>query len=279
MNDLHPGFPGKWIMVLATAALFLQPGCRSVQRLPGQWLALPASADGRLEDFSRKMTSQLFENGMMVGLGNDDRNLYVFFTPDIRRGRRTPGRAVLTLWLDEQGGKARKLGLVHVSGPAGAAAPPGSPAEKLDAAAGGDPPGTARQQLLRVIDRRSGRETFIAADGSAGPAVRLASDWGDFSYQLRIPFKGAGDWPGIAAVPGRVIAIGLQWEIKALPAPGKGEGAGGPRRRGAGRGDPGMGPPPGLEEGGPDAGRGLPGAGQAPASKRKVWLRTAIAGR
>jgi hypothetical protein len=264
--------------VAAAAALLLQPGCRSVQRLPGQWLALPASADGRLEDFSRKMTSQLFENGMLVGLGNDESNLYVFFTPDIRRGRRAHDRAVLTVWLDEQGGKARKLGLVHVSGPAGAAAPPATQEEKRNAAAN-DPPGSDRQQLLRVIDRRSGREEFIAVDGSAGPVVRLANDWGDFSYQLRIPFQGAGLWPGIAAVRGREIAIGLQWEIKALAAPGKGEGSGGPRRRGSGRGGPGMGPPPGLEGGGPEDGRGLPGAEQAPASKRKVWLRTTIAGK
>jgi hypothetical protein len=279
MNHIHPRM-ARWALALAAAAsLFLQPGCRSVQRLPGQWLALPATADGRLEDFSRKMTSQLFENGMMVGLGNDDRNLYVFFTPDIRRGQRPPGRAVLTLWLDEQGGKAQKLGLLHVSGPAGAAAPAGPPVEKLNVPAMADPPGTARQQLLQVIDRRSGREAFIAVDGAEGPAVRLASDWGDFSYQLRIPFKGAGPWPGIAAVPGREIAIGLQWEIKALPAPGKEQGSGGPRHRGAGRGDPAMGPPPGLEEGGPEAGRGLPGAEPAPASKRKVWLRTVIIGR
>ena len=277
MKYIHPR-PKRWVLAMAAAAvLILQPGCRSVKRLPGQWLALPATADGRLEDFSKKMTSQLFESGMMVGLGNDERNLYVFFTPDIRRGRRPPGRAILTLWLDEQGGKAQKLGLVHVSGPAGAVAPPALPAEKPNAA--GDPPGTAQNQLLRIIDRRSGREAFISGDGLAGPAVRLASDWGDFSYQLRIPFKGAGDWPGIVVVPGREIAIGLQWEIKALAAQGKGEGPGSPRRRGAGRGDPGMGPPPGLEGGGPEVGRGMPGSDQAPASKRKVWLRTAIAGR
>ena len=267
--------PKRWVLAMAAAAvLILQPGCRSVKRLPGQWLTLPATADGRLEDFSKKMTSQLFESGMMVGLGNDERNLYVFFTPDIRRGRRPPGRAILTLWLDEQGGKAQKLGLVHVSGPAGAVAPPALQAEKPNAA--GDPPGTAQNQLLRIIDRRSGSEALISGDGLAGPAVRLASDWGDFSYQLRIPFKGAGDWPGLDVKPNGVIAIGFSWKIerqRTREKESRDRLRGGPGGRGSGGGKPGRGGMP------PDMEAGSAGAGQAPVSKRQIWIQTRLAGR
>lgn len=275
MNDFHRR-PGRWVLAMAVAALSLQSGCRSVQRLPGQWLALPAAAGGQLDDFSRKITSHLFENGMMIGLGNDGHDLYVFFVPDIQRGLRPPGRAVLALWLDAQGGKAEKLGLVHVSGPAGAAPLPASGAKKGDAPEAGAPPGNDRQQLLQVIDRRNGKEMFIAADGSPGPALRLASDWGDFAYQLRIPLHGTGDWPGIAAGPGQEIAIGLLWEFQALPSSEKGR-SGRLSRGGPGRGDPGMNPPPGMAGDGPGAGRGLPG--ETSARKRKIWIRTVLAGK
>lgn len=265
MNDLHIGRSGRWIMALAAAVvLILQPGCRSIQRFPGQKLALPATADGRLEDFSRKITSQLFENGMMIGLGNDEQNLYVFFTPDIRRGQHRPGRAVLTLWLDARGGKAEKLGLVHVSGTAAMTPPSGGRTETR----------ADQQQLLKIIDRRQGRESFIAADGSSGLAVRLASDWGDFAYQLRIPFQGAGAWPGLDVKPDQVIAIGLSWKIERLRAPEK-ESMDRPRGgRGGGGGKPGRGGmPPDMEgeSGGAHAG--------APASKRRIWLQTRVAGR
>jgi len=264
MNDFHIRHSVRWVLALAAAAtLILQPGCRSVQRLPGQWLALPAAADGRLEDFSRKMTSQLFENGMMVGLGNDERNLYVFFTPDIRRGQRRPGRAVLTLWLDAKGGQAEKLGLVHVSGTAAMMPPPEGRAETGDDA----------HQLLKIIDRRQGREAFVAADGSSGLAVRLASDWGDFAYQLRIPFQGAGAWPGLDVKSEQVIAIGLSWKIERPRAPEK-ESMDRPRGgRGGGGGKPGRGGMPLDMEGGSG------GVGQAPVNKRKIWLRTRVAGR
>jgi hypothetical protein len=265
MNDLHICFSSRWVMTLAAAAvLTLQPGCRSVQRFPGQKLALPATADGHLEDFSRKITSQLFENGMMIGLGNDEQNLYVFFTPDIRRGQRLPGRAVLTLWLDARGGKAEKLGLVHVGGTTAMTPPPG---DRTETRAG-------EQRPLKIIERRQGRESFIAADGSSGPALRLTSDWGDFTYQLRIPFQGAGAWPGLDVKPNGVIAIGISWKIERPRAPEK-ESMDHPRGGPGGRGGekPGRGGMP------PDMEGGFGGApAGAPASKRKIWIQTRVAG-
>jgi hypothetical protein len=259
--------------LLAAAFLFLQTGCRSAQDLPGQWLTLPTSADGRLDDFSRKITSHLFENGMMVGLGNDDSNLYVFFTPDFRHGQRLPGRAILTLWLDAQGGKARKLALVHVSEPAASTPPPEPGMSKGNAPSIAGPAAAGKRELLKVIDRGRGTEIFIPADGSLGPAVRLASDWGDFAYQLRIPFQGAGDWPGMAVGPGRDIGIELQWQVKPLAPRERNRDQG--RRGRPGSDDPGMGPPPGMEGDGPGPGRGLPG--ETPANKRTVRVKTRLA--
>lgn len=271
--------PGKALLVLmAAAAFFAQPGCRSLQNIPGQWLAAPAGADGRLEDFSKKITSRLFENGLMVGLGNDDRSLYIFFSPDVRHRRRPPSRVQLTLWLDENGGRAKKLGLVHVSEQDRQKMPrrearPGEQKDLAGEASGPQPPpaNAPAAALLKIVDRKSGKETFIAADGSLGPAVRLADDWGDFAYQWRIPFQALGDWPGLNGIPGKALGIGLLWEITPLPGSGEKEAAG----RFAGgpdQGGPEMGPPPGMA-GGP--GRGLPR--ETFKSKRKIWLKMVLA--
>ena len=255
--------------MLAAAALSLQPGCRSAQAIPGQRLAL---ADTPLQDFSKQITSHLFENGMMVGVGNDDRFLYIFFTPDIRHRQRPPSRALLTLWLDQDGGKAKKLGLVHISGLAGEKIPPPAAPEMN----GNHPPGPAAlgnaPALLKIVDNRQGKEFFINPDGAQGPSVRLAADWGDFAYQWRIPFRGTGDWPGLKGDPGRVIGIGLLWQIEALAGPGKK--AGERPDAGPGRGGPGREPPPGAEGGEPPPGRGM-GLEKIPA-RRSLWLKTAL---
>ncbi|MBE0665037.1 MAG: hypothetical protein E4H23_00260 [Chrysiogenales bacterium] len=233
------------MFMIAAVAMFLQQGCRSLQNIPGQWLAFAAGADGRIEDFSNKITSHLFENGMMVGVGNDDRFLYIFFSPDISHRQRPPSRASLTLWLDENGGKAQKLGLVHVSeqerrkmaGPEARL-----PEQKnLDGAA-----------LLEIVNRKSGKETFISADGSLGPSIRLSDDWGDFAYQWRIPFQALAEWPGLNHDPGKALGIGLLWNIEPLP--------------GLDRAD--------LDRARPGPGRGM--TRENFKTERKIWLKTVL---
>jgi hypothetical protein len=276
------------LAMMAAAAIVVQTGCRSLQTIPGQWLAFPDTGN-RLEDFSKKITSNLFENGMMVGIGNDARFLYIFFSPDIRHQQRIPGRATLTLWLDEEGGKAKKLGMVIINSQLSSDKPSGEdrPEMNRDERAEpvkpqGPPPEGNGQFLLKVVDRRSGKETFINADGSLGPAVRLASDWGDFAYQLRVPIEPAanGDWPGLRLKPGKPIGIGLLWRI--IPQPGfakkdgPGHARGGPPAGGPGQGGGGqeMGSPPDMEGSGLGPGGGMPG--QKSTTKRTFWLKTLL---
>jgi hypothetical protein len=267
----------------ALAALLLAlPGCRSLLTIPGQRLEVPPGADGMLGDFSKSITSQLFENGMMVGVGNDDANLYVFFSPDIRHQRRPPGRATLTVWVDDGGGRAKKLGLAFISETAPGGRPQAGNAPDADHDAPPAPPmgsqGLTAQPLLKVIDRQGKREAFIAADGSPGPCVRLSSDWGDFAYQLRIPLQTAagGDWPGLRSVPGKAVGIGLDWRYEPLlPSgrEGKGRFAEGSPPGEAEGGMPEMGPR-GGRGGGRDRGRGLPG--ERATNSRSAWLKTLL---
>ena len=276
----HARMGKKFIVLLAVAAFLATAGCHSLQNIPGQWLTAPANADGRLEDFSKKLTSHLFENGMMVGVGNDERSLYIFFSPDIRHRQRPPSRASLTLWIDEKGGNAKRLGLVFVSDQERPKMPPpeSRPVGLKDLTGGPagwqpPPPTAPAAAVMKIVDSKSGKETFISADGSLGPAVRLADDWGDFAYQWRIPLRATagGEWPGIGSQPGEWIGIGLLWEIDPLPGFGKKE-LSGRFPGGPGQGGHEMGPPPGM---GGSRGPGAPRDHFK--SKRKIWLKTRLA--
>jgi hypothetical protein len=264
-------------ILAATAAILTQLGCRSPETIPGQWLTEPGAAMGGLEDFSKKITSHLFENGMMVGVGNDDRFLYVFFTPDIRHQKRPPSLARLTLWLDVNGRKAKKLGLLHLTEPG---QPQWRRAETQPQDQNGragehgpqPPPAIPASPLLKILDSENDREIFIAADGSLGPAIRLAGDWGDYVYQLRIPFQAVADWPGLKIKPGEPLGIGLLWQIEPQARLKKPEGGPGQFPDGPGGNGPagGMGPPPGMPG-------GMPGMNLA--AKRRIWLKTVLAQR
>lgn len=262
------------VPAIAVAALLVS-GCRSLQRFPGQWLELPAQ-QGEAQDWSRRLTSHLFDNGMMAGLGNDGESLYVFFTPDSGRGLIVPGRARLRLWISAGGGRGRDLGIEHIGGGQGRrqgaeGVLPANGRERAKQAAALPGPAPA-PGLLKVIDRVHDRESFIAADGSQGPALRLSDDWGEFTYQARLPLRATASWPGLAARPGSEITVGIEWKIESRGDPGRGGGEQGPgaapgRKRG-GRGMAGM--PP--QEGGAGA-----RPGSAPVSKRRLWVKTRLA--
>ncbi len=268
-----------------SAALLIQSGCAGALRIPGQWLSISPPGDGRLEDFSRSITSHLFEDGMMVGLGNDADSLYVFFTPDMRRGRTRQDRARLTVWFDVQGGRSRRLGIEHVSNGPQPGHEPGSgmPGNETGPPEAGTAPGPAggaergsappaSREFLKVIDRAKGREAFLPIDGAGGPALRLDSGWGDFTYQLRLPFRPAGDWPGLNVRAGQAVAVGFDWRVERRTHP-RGKDRERPRI-GPGDGGPGMG---GMPAGG--AMGANPPYGSPPLGKRRAWVRTAIAAR
>ena len=128
------------------------------------------------------------------------------------------------------------------------------------------------REFLKVIDRAGGREAFIALDGSQGPALRLDSGWGDFTYQLRIPFRPTGDWPGLSVNAGQVIAVGFDWQAERRSEP-RGRGLERPRGE-PGDSGPGMG---GMPPGGAMGTGGQPGS--APLGRRRAWVRTTIAAR
>jgi len=270
----------------AMAMALLFSSCRSLETLDSKWLSVPQDRSGQMEDFSKSITSHLYENGLLVGAGNDEKYLYVFFSPDIRHYQRPPSLASLTLWLDGTGGKAKDYGFIYTRAyfPEGMKVnKPGR--EHAPQEQNGPPPGQPpahSEPLLQVIDRTNNNQRYVTPDGSEGPQIHFSSDWGDFVYAWRIPLVDAskGNICGLAARPGQAIGIGLCWDIEPLHGFSKGDGNGydGSGAEGApspGRVGRGMGGPPGnvMPPGTPG-----PGADFAyPPGNRKIWLKMTLA--
>lgn len=281
MTESQAHLRNKTIALTAFSFILLFSSCRSLETMNSQWLTVPIDSHGQMEDFTKKITSHLYENGLLAGVGNDEKYLYILFSPDIRHHERPPSRARLTLWLDGSGRKAGKYGFIYTrtyfpegtdsTRPERKHAPP-----ELNDSGMSKPPALI-ESLLQFIDKSNEKQTFLPPDGSQGPQIHFSSDWGNFVYAWRIPLfeETKENFFGLAAKPGQTIDIGLLWEIKPLfdlkkPADRPGAGFDSPDD-GGGR----MGGHPG---GG--MGRGGQGAGadfaELPTS-RKIWLKIILA--
>lgn len=220
------------------AALF----AGSVQ-LASRWAEEPASADGRILDWERKLPVTKIGDALIVGFCNDADDLYILFSPDWTLDARRPLSARLTLRLEPGGDKARTLELDY-SGtvPNRPGMQPGAGGPPPDAASGsppqgapGSPPGTApggrtpdrpgaapangpgmeagEQLKLRV---GSGEWTALPTDGSRGPRVQRDDSWGACTYRWRIPLRAdaGGGRTGLALKAGETVTVGIYWAPK-----------------------------------------------------------------
>ncbi len=279
------------IFLFVPLMILLLASCSSVKVMNGKWLTSTVELAGKNADLSKQLNCYLFDNGMMVGLGNDENNLYVFFTPNLNERGVFPSQATLTLWLDATGKNSRTLGLEYVCGyfpdrfknrevPADQAS-----RERTGENRGADEIKRveALAKQIKVIDKIGKRETVIPADGSQGPLVRFSSDWGEFTYEWRIPIqkKESGDYFFLAARPGQTVGIGLLWQasplMEARKRMGNENAASMPRGMGGGGGRPGgFGGGRGMR-GGMEGGRGMSDSFSEQMPKKcKIWIKTVL---
>lgn len=276
----------KATLIIMMAGILLFSSCRSLDTLSSKWLSISRLEDGRMEDFSKSITSHLYENGMLVGVGNDEKYLYIFFSPDIRHYERPPSLASLTLWLDGHGKKAREYGFIYSracfreSDPGGRVGREHAGQEKKDAPR--RKPTMLSEPLLQFIDRPNKKQLFLNPNGSQGPQVHFSSAWGDCVYSWRIPLidQNKENVIGLNAKPGQTVDIGLLWEIKPLLASHKADGHSGAGSEAGGAARPGRGGRGMANPGGPVMGHGNPRPGtdfnELPGSI-KIWLKIILA--
>jgi hypothetical protein len=289
MTEFQEHSQNKIIALAAFSLILLFSSCRSLETIDSKWLSVPEDSRGQMENFAKNITSHLYENGLLVGVGNDEKYLYILFSPDIRHQTRPPSRALLTLWLDRNGKKARKYGFVYTRTyfPEGmdGTRPEGPSAQPGHGDAGMRKPPAVIEPLLQFVDKSGNKRTYLPSDGSQGPQIHFSSDWGDFVYTWRIPLneETKENYFALAAKPGQAIGIGLLWKIKPLLDSKKPDGMPGEGIDGPPGGGGGMGGPPGGGMGGPPGG-GMGRGGAEPgndfnqlSTSRKIWLKIILA--
>ena len=268
----------KALILLTLACSILLAGCKT-QEVQTNWSEEPVQVDGEMTEWPSGSTVYFEDSGAQLGLCNDSENLYILF----RFSNQTWVRAIrmggVILWLDSAGKKKKDFGIRYTGGPSL------SELQKLGtSSAGGFRERLTPEQQQRlldmekatadqitVIDKKSGQEVTLRADGSGGPAVCFASPQGIYTYEFSIPLK-KGDvfGCGIGAEPGQVICLGLEW------------GGMGKENRQRMMDRMGSGPPGGMGGGRGGGGRGGMGGGRGgprmqPPEEQELWVKTQLA--
>jgi hypothetical protein len=278
----HTATSATTLTLLAVVVTVLATGCKT-QEVPSGWLTEPIQVDGKMTEWSDIPTTYFEDQGIVLGIGNDDKNLFIHF----RFKNDTWAQAIrmtgLTLWMDVNGKKNKKVGLQFYEGP--------SPKEPMAARGDEKFDDSSQEQRPEFPDRGKPPEKkfvffdssyYVEADipfgGSKGPAAGYDTSKGFYSYEFSIPLKESGvQFYGLGVQPGQTISLGAEWGDMGMDRGGRGGGppggggmGGGPPGGGGGMGG---GPPGGM-----GGGRGGPGGGEKKLSeKQEIWVKTQLA--
>lgn len=240
-------------------------GCKS-QRVGCPWTAHPMAIDGQRTDWNDVPFTYFEDQDVVLGLSNDDDNLYVFFSFKNPQWARTIQMSGITLWIDGAGKKNKEWGLRYRGGP--------------------EMPGDSRERFqdksmemgapFAIISKIKDQEYIVDTSGADGPAVSASISNDIYTYEFRIPIMSSdNDLYKSAATPGQIIGIGSEWgampEKRKRPEggrPGGGDGFPGGSGGGIGGGRPG-----GGMGGGPLGG----GRGMQMPEKQEIWVKAALA--
>ncbi len=268
--DSHNASTIARLMLATLAVTLMLTGCKT-QEVPSHWLMMPIQVDGKMTEWTGLATTYFEEEGVVLGLSNDDKNLFIHFrftNPTWARAIRMTG---LTLWIDAEGKKDKEVGIRFHGGPS---------LSELMAARGGEQFDNLRQEQKQGFLEREAQtankfiffdnsyyvEASIPIDGSRGPAAGYDTSMGFYSYEFSVPLKeSAVQFYGLGVQPGQTICLGAGWGEMRI-------GRGGMR-----------GGPPGGFDGGPPGGSGVrPPGGTGgrriqPPEKQEIWVKTQLA--
>jgi len=272
-------------------------GCR--QELPSTWRDREITIDGKNPDWAGAEAYFSEEQGVKIGLANDDQYLYVYLATWHRQLERQVLMNGLTVWLDAKGGKGKTFGIQYPlmktmepgdarfgarrdiggasGGPPDRRSSEGTAPSASRGAFEGSSPGAAdadpkalagllagARSLLTVVSPAEGEPRAVTMPDSSGLGVEAMIDIVNRTliYELKVPLKRlAESGVAIGAEPGRTIGIGFVVGKRSMPSRGAGESRG-PEGSGMPGGDEGGGPPGGG--GGFPGGQGGGGMGGMP---------------
>jgi len=255
--------------ILAISAFLLVESCKT-EEMPGKWINKEMIIDGKMTEWDSMPGVYFEESRTLMEFCNDSEHLYIMVRFGDPIWIRTIKMGGLTLWLDAEGKKSKKVGIRYSGGPSREEMQKMGFGGRFADRMGPDMPLPAEEEptgppeRLLFINEENPEGIPIPTDGSEGPAVAYSVIDGFCIYELRIPISAnIYDVPGLNLRAGQKYSIGAEWgDIGELMEKMRERGSGPPM----GGGERGRGRPGGMGERRPS----LP-------EKQEVWVKTDFA--
>lgn len=247
-----------FVLTVLAAALFT--GCGGTALVTSSEPGEPVVVDAQLNEWGGKLQTLSSKDGLLAGVQNDDKHLYLSLSTRNVASIGSIMRAGLIVWVDPVGGKEKTFGIRFPLG----LSMDDAGERRLSEGAAAD----------RVRIERSTQEVeIIGADGQAirrhkdsipGIVAAVEADQGVLTYEIQVPLAHTdGVLYAIGAKPGQEIGIGIatpdEFVVNVAQQPGFGGLPGGRMASAEGRGYRGI----------PQAGLGI--------STFKEWMLVTLA--
>lgn len=191
------------LTVAAVSVPLLLIGCKELE-VETIWTENSIDIDGSASEWADLETTYFEEQKVLIGLSNDNDNIYLLVRFGDPSWIQTMRMGSLTVWLDKAGKKKERLGIRYYGGP--------QPARIADRRN----PEEDRiiPTRLTVVTTDPDKEVSIPSDGSRGPSAAFLITSGLYTCEIRIPMLEDPDSGyGIEIKPGESLMIGLELKV------------------------------------------------------------------
>lgn len=270
-----------WSVFFLIVMSFLLAQCS--KEIDSHYMQDDVKVDGETIEWQGKFTSYM-KKAVSVGIGNDEKNLYVCFVSGNRQLNHSVIRNGFITWINVKGKKKKNFGIKFPRGMDINKMRPMMKNRANENMQNRDEPFGQNQSFPQM---RMNQLEIITKDGSTGVVpihnnaynleLQLNRERARFVYEIKVPFKAINEISRDSIVVSKDSKIGVGFELCEVERPEKmqrGETPSGGRPSGGGIGGPSGGR--GGIGGGP-SGRGRPGPNNQQSSTFDVWLKVNLA--
>lgn len=270
-----------WSVFFLIVMSFLLAQCS--KEIDSHYMQDDVKVDGETIEWQGKFTSYM-KKAVSVGIGNDEKNLYVCFVSGNRQLNHSVIRNGFITWINVKGKKKKNFGIKFPRGMDINKMRPMMKNRANENMQNRDEPFGQNQSFPQM---RMNQLEIITKDASTGVVpihnnaynleLQLNRERARFVYEIKVPFKAINEISRDSIVVSKDSKIGVGFELCEVERPEKmqrGETPSGGRPSGGGIGGPSGGR--GGIGGGP-SGRGRPGPNNQQSSTFDVWLKVNLA--
>ncbi len=243
--SMLPAPKTRFALAALTAAL-LAGGCGGVASLTSSAPGEPVVVDAQLNEWGGKLRTLSSNDGLLIGMQNDDERLYLSLSTRNVESIGSIMRAGLVIWFDPAGGKKQTFGIRFPLG----LSTDDTGNRRLSEGAAGDRIRIQRSTQEMEILGADGQTIRRNKDAVPGISAAIEADQGVLTYEIAVPLAPAsGVLYAIGAEPGQQIGVGIatpeEFVVNVAQQPGFGGLPGGRMASAEERGYRGL-PPGGL---------------------------------